>query len=367
MFRALGLRFSARTPRAAARHVSHPRLAYRSPVTSTRPNAVGVLSGAASAARATVVKGSGAAKSPRSRRKAITRGGAGKGADIRIRIPSSQFLVFLAQSDASWHGVDMLRKRARSATLLLALAACGGAGPEEAKIASAEYGLANDAFQRGRYREALSHVERALEHDDHNAEAAYLGAMIMLVFCSQDETSPDCRYDEAERFCRITIEADPEMRDAKNALAVVLVHRGRPLEAIDVLKPLAHDILYRSPEKAWGNLGWAYLEAGRTADAIGALERAVASQPLFCVGHYRLGLAYEKRGEFAAARQALTRAVSIEEGDCRRLQDAFWARARVEERLGAETAMRDDLERCKELAPTTNVGKRCTRRLSAAN
>jgi Tfp pilus assembly protein PilF len=265
----------------------------------------------------------------------------------------------------------MLGQRARAILAgllvsgLLGLVGCGGAGPEEAKIASAEYGLANDAFHRGRYREALSHVERALEHDDRNAEAAYLGAMIMLVFCAQDDGSPDCRYDEAERYARLAVEADPEMRDAKNALGVVLVHRGRPLEAVEVLKPLAHDILYRSPEKAWGNLGWAYLEAGKTADAIDALERAVASQPLFCVGHYRLGLAYEKRREFAAARQALTRAVSIEEGDCRRLQDAFWARARVEERLGSVTHMRQDLSKCKELAPRTDVGKRCSRRLAA--
>lgn len=240
---------------------------------------------------------------------------------------------------------------------------CGGAGPEEAQVAQAEYGLANDAFHKQRYREALAHVETALGHDDRNEEAAYLGAMIMLVFCATDEQSPDCRYTEAERFLRMALEAEPTMRDATNALGVVLVHQNKPVEAATLLKPLAEDILYRSPEKAWGNLGWAYLEAGKTDQAIEALKRAVASQPSFCVGHYRLGLAYEKQREYAAARQALTRAVSIEEGDCGRLQAAFWARSRVLARLQRQPEMVADLEKCRELAAASDIGKKCARQL----
>lgn len=247
---------------------------------------------------------------------------------------------------------------------MAALSGCGGAGPEDVKVGEAEYGLANDAFHKGRYREALGHVSAALEHDEQNEDAAYLGAMVMLVFCANDEGSSDCRYDEAERFLRLALKADPEMRDATNALGVVLVHQGRHEEAAVVLKPLAEDILYRSPEKAWGNLGWAYLEAGQTDLSIDALKRAVASQPLFCVGHYRLGLAYEKKKEYAAARQALTRAVSIEEGDCARLQAAFWARARVLARLSMQAEMREDLEKCQELAETTPIGQQCSKRLA---
>ncbi len=240
---------------------------------------------------------------------------------------------------------------------------CGGAGPQDVKVAQAEYQLGNDAFHKQRYREALGHVSNALEHDEQNEEAAYLGAMVMLVFCANDEHSTDCRYDEAERYLRMALKADPEMRDAVNALGVVLVHRKRYDEAATLLKPLAADILYRSPEKAWGNLGWAYLEAGKTNLAIDALKRSVASQPLFCVGHYRLGLAYEKRKEFSAARQALTRAVTIEEGACGRLQVAFWARARVLAKLSMQTEMRQDLEKCQELSAATAIGKKCSRRL----
>jgi type IV pilus assembly protein PilF len=250
--------------------------------------------------------------------------------------------------------------------LLAATTACATqAGPDDVRVANAEYGLAGDAFQRGRYREALEHVEKALERDEANGDAAYLGAMVMLVFCADDDQSPDCRYEEAETYLRAALLAEPEMRDAKNALGVVLVHRDRPQEAIEVLKPLASDMLYRSPEKAWGNLGWAYLKAGQHDEAIPALKRAIAAQPLFCVGHYRLGLAYEKKGEHAAARQSFTRALGIEEGQCSRLQDAFWARARVQEKLGLRAELREDLQRCSALAPTTQVGRACKRQLQA--
>lgn len=243
---------------------------------------------------------------------------------------------------------------------------CMWTGPsaEDVKVAEAEYGLASDAFGRQKYRLTLEHVEKALERDESNADAAYLGAMVMLVFCAQDEQSTDCRYEKAEAFIRMALEAKPEMRDAQNALGVILVHMDRPSEAIEVLEPLSKDMLYASPEKAWGNLGWALLEADRVDDAIPALKRAVAAQPLFCVGHYRLGVAYQKKKQLKAARQAFTRAVGIEEGACNRLQVAFWERARVQKQLGMVKEMRADLEKCRDLGKMSDVGKKCSARLA---
>lgn len=229
----------------------------------------------------------------------------------------------------------------------------------------AEYDLARDAFENGRLREALDHVEKALELDEDNADAAYLGAIVLLGFCSADAGSSDCRFDEAERMARRALDANSEMRDAKNVLGVILVHEGRYDEAIAVLRPLAEDILYGSPEKSWGNLGWAYLRKGDNDHAIDALRRAIAAQPLFCVGEYRLGLAYEKRGELALAREAFTKAVETDQPDCRRLQDAFDARARVAEKQGLRDEARADLERCRDIAAATPVGQRCSAQLSS--
>lgn len=253
---------------------------------------------------------------------------------------------------------------------LLLMAACsatsstGAANPEQQS--NAEYDLARDAFGGGRLREALEHVDRATELNAENGDAAYLGAMIMLAFCAADEASSDCRFKDAEGFARKAIEADQGRtgaRDAKNALGVILVHEGRYDEAIEVLKPLSGDILYASPEKAWGNLGWAYLMKGSADEAIDALRRAIAAQPLFCVGQYRLGLAYEKKEQLELARDALTKAVDTQAPECRKLQDAYDARARVAQKLGLRDQARADLEKCRDISAVTRVGQKCAAQL----
>lgn len=229
----------------------------------------------------------------------------------------------------------------------------------------AEHELAKDAYKKGRLRDVLGHVQKALEHDETNAEAAYLGASVHLQFCAADEKSSDCRWEDAEKYARIAVEANPDMRDAKNMLGVILVHRGRYDDAVTVLKPLANDILYNFPESAWGNLGWAYLLQGNTDEAIDALRRALAAQPLFCVGAYRLGLAYEKKGDLTAARDAFTKAVETPSPDCQRLQDAFDARARVGAKQGLRDEVRADLTKCVDIGSATAVGKKCAETLKS--
>jgi len=187
--------------------------------------------------------------------------------------------------------------------------------------------------------------------------------MVLLQLCAYDETSPDCRLKEAESFARRTLEIDADHRDAKNALGVILVHEHRYDDAIAVLKPLTQDLVYASPEDAWGNLGWAYLERGSTGEAIDALSRAVAVQPLFCVGRYRLGLAYEKRGDLLLARDSLTKAVDTDAPQCKRLQDAYSARARVLLKQGLKDDARADLERCRDIGVQTPTGQKCAAQL----
>lgn len=245
--------------------------------------------------------------------------------------------------------------------------ACGGPqvrGEEDPK-ARAEYDLARVAFQAGSLREALGHVQASLRIDDTDPDVHYLGAVILLAFCAQDESSTDCRFAEAETHARQALETAPEMRDAKNVLGVILVHEKKYDDAVAVLKPLAEDILYGSPEKAWGNLGWAYLERGNTDEAIVALRRALTAEPRFCVGNYRLGLAFEKKGEFSLAQEAFTKALETDRKECKQLQEGYAARARVAVKTGSSDLVRADLERCRDTAPMTVVGKRCTAELGA--
>jgi type IV pilus assembly protein PilF len=244
-----------------------------------------------------------------------------------------------------------------------ALSACAAANNEGVKdperMSESEYDVARDLWlRRNSPREALDHALKAVDLDEQNADAAHLVALIYMDFCSRN--SDECRLKDAEKHARLALKAKPDYREATNTLGVILIHEKRYADAIKVLKPLTEDILYNTPENAWGNLGWAQLESGATDAAVESLRRSVAAQPLFCVGLYRLGLAYERRHEDTAASETLTRALETQAPGCNSLQDAFAARARVEARVGNTDAARADLEHCAELSRKTDAGKECS-------
>ena len=221
------------------------------------------------------------------------------------------------------------------------------------------YQKAKSAEQSKNWDVAIEQYEKALEIDGNNSDASLLGAVALLGFCAKDETSTDCRYDQAEKYARRALASNPQMRDAKNTLGVILVHEKRYDDAISVLKPLAEDILYASPEKSWGNLGWAYLEKGKPNEAVDALRRAVAAQPTFCVGNLHLGMAYEKKGDLSAARESLTRALETQRPGCDKLQDAYELRGRILAKQGNKEEAASDFQKCRDTAPSSATAKRC--------
>jgi type IV pilus assembly protein PilF len=248
---------------------------------------------------------------------------------------------------------------AASSFVIACSAAQSPGGVHDAESRSlAEYDIARDLWlNRGQTREALDHVLEALELDDENAEAAHLAALLYLDFCRQSADA--CRLEEAERHARRALELQPEFREARNTLGVTLIHRQRYAEAIEVLRPLTQDILYRTPENAWGNIGWAYLEQGALAQAVDALARSVAAQPDFCVGHYRLGLAEERLGHKEQAVAAFTQALSAANGRCQGLQEAYAGRARLLTVMHRAEEAERDLQTCVRLDKRTDAGREC--------
>ena len=233
-----------------------------------------------------------------------------------------------------------------------------GGAPDDETRSLAEYDLARDLWlNRGQTREALDHVLTAIELDDDNADAAHLAALIYLDFCRQSADA--CRLEEAEHHARAALAAKPEFREARNTLGVTLIHERRYADAIVVLRPLTEDILYRTPEIAWGNIGWAYLEQGALPEAVDALSRSVAAQPEFCVGHYRLGLAEERLGHAERALASFTRALDAAEGRCQGLQEAYAGRARLLLATHRAAEAERDLQTCVRLDKRTDAGREC--------
>ncbi len=199
--------------------------------------------------------------------------------------------------------------------------------------------------------------------DGDNADAAHLVSLIYLDFC-QNSQIDECRLEEAEKFAKRALAAKSDYVEAQNTLAVVYIHEKRAADAIRLLEPITENILYATPEIAWGNLGWAYLEKGDPEHAISALRRAVAAQPLFCVGNYRLGVAYHLVGQLESSRDSLDRALETDAPGCGNLQDAYLERARVHLELGELERTRADLDRCIGLQKGNPAGRACGKILS---
>lgn len=243
----------------------------------------------------------------------------------------------------------------------LLLACGGGAGAKSPdKQSQAEYDIARDLFHKGDPRGALDHARMAVAADPDNAKALYFVSVIYAFFCDLDQglSGPDCKIDLAEQFARRAVKADDGLRDAKNLLGQVLILRGEYQEAAKALEPLTKDPAYASSHLAWGNYGWALVLGGQIEPGLVALQNSTV-EPQFCVGHYRLGVAYEKKGDLQRAEAELSRAIGIERPECQALQDAWEARGNVRQQLGRRSEAASDYARCVELSLHSKTGQRC--------
>ncbi len=263
---------------------------------------------------------------------------------------------------------------ALSAMWPVSLAACspkGQGGPtaqSPERQSEDQYHVALDLFQKGNLRVALDHLQKAIALDGDNAKANYLASAVHQAFCAGDlgTKSSDCNLGEAERYARKALDADANFRDARNALGAILINEGRFKEAMDILRPLTQDLAYQANHLAWGNYGWAQVLSGQIDEGIASLQNAI-TQPKFCVGHYRLAFALEKKRRLNDAEASLDNALASDgPPQCQGLQEAWLARGRVRLEMGKRDEAMNDFIRCRELSVRTDTGKECARRLSAA-
>jgi Tfp pilus assembly protein PilF/VanZ family protein len=105
---------------------------------------------------------------------------------------------------------------------------------------------------------------------------------------------------------------------------------GDPKQAIEYART-ALEMQPHNPDIV-DTYGWALLHAGRTQEAVEALERAYAANPeMFCI-HYHLGAAYLAAGKRDAAREHFAR--QLEKPDTR---EAAFAKAALDHMTASET------------------------------
>jgi len=225
--------------------------------------------------------------------------------------------------------------------------------------------LAASLRQEGNVPSALEHLRTALDHDPENVEAYLLLAYVQA--SREDFAAAESNARKGVDLMVHQARGGARLAEARNLLGGILMNLGRSDEAISLLHESAVDAYNQTPHLAWYNLALAEAAANRREDAIESLGEAVRLRPTFCDGYYGLGqLLAADPNRLNDADIALSRAVSAEPscGSSAALQGAWRLRGEVRTQLGRRDEATSDFERCIELAPETEEGRRCQAVLS---
>jgi serine/threonine-protein kinase len=150
------------------------------------------------------------------------------------------------------------------------------------------YGIAprEESVKRGREL-----IYAALAVDDRCAEVHCSIGKVALYY--------DDDFHAAARHIRRAVELDPSEPEAQRLLSIVYKILGRAEDAVDAARAATE----RTPDSAplWNTLGDALLAAGRNAEAVDVLKRAISLLPGYGPALERLERAHAALGEFDLA------------------------------------------------------------------
>lgn len=152
--------------------------------------------------------------------------------------------------------------------------------------------LAGAYLIEGQTEACISSAQSATKLDRRNVDAWHT-----LALCTMKRGANE----ESEKAFKRALRLTPDDAGLLLNYSYLLQNLDRTDEAIKHLEHAREDLTYPAPAKVLNNLGWAYLQADRDHDAVGALEEAVYRQPNFCGALYNLGLAYREIGNLDAA------------------------------------------------------------------
>lgn len=151
----------------------------------------------------------------------------------------------------------------------------------------AHYDLAVDHLARGRTPQALREFLAAVEYRPDDAWI-HLG----LGECYRRKSL----YEQSEEHLLKAAELKPHFQTAQLNLSALYSHMKRYDESAEWAQKLVDDPTYPAPWRAYNNLGWAYLRAGKVEEARAALTNALEYDPSFWPAHLNLGILESEAG-----------------------------------------------------------------------
>jgi len=96
----------------------------------------------------------------------------------------------------------------------------------------------------------------------------------------------------AEKSLQKAVMLKPDFSEAHNNLGVVYLQEGFFDLALEEFNKALSNVLYRTPEQALLNKGWAYYKLGKYIDAENYTKMAIRYNPRMCIARKNLGLIY---------------------------------------------------------------------------
>jgi Flp pilus assembly protein TadD len=117
---------------------------------------------------------------------------------------------------------------------------------------------------------------------------------------------------EAQAEFQKAIDLDATYAEALTNLGVTLAQQGRWDDAVATYRKAISLPIYPTPEVAYANLGWAYLNLGKPREAEESYRAAIQLQPKFPEAYYFLGVVLDRQGRKDEARVAFRRARDLD-------------------------------------------------------
>jgi type IV pilus assembly protein PilF len=272
----------------------------------------------------------------------------------------------------------LLKRLAQLAALLIASGALASCGPAATRVdpdaSQKRYLLGADYFNKGLVEPALEELMKAVELDPNNPDAHNLLGLVWLRKGAEAEElsirnqclkgealtlekqEADTQFKKAEEQLRKAITLKQDFSEARNNLAVVMIHFGRYDEAVQLEEKALSNIVYREPYAAEGNLGQAYLEKHDFVRAAKALRQALFEQPKFCVGRYRLAKVYYEQQDWDHAAEEIEQVTN--DKACP-IQEAYHLAGMVALRREDRDKASRMFSRCIDLAPRSCLASEC--------